>query len=464
MAREDMKKHSMKEQQPEERIKNFDEVPYGYDVEIAVEEANRCLECKHEPCRKGCPVEIDIPAFISLIKEKRFEESIHKLKEKNNLPAVCGRVCPQENQCEALCVRGKKGEPVAIGRLERFIADWQLENGVETPELPVKSGKKVAVIGSGPAGLTCAADLAKMGHDVTVFEAFHAAGGVLVYGIPEFRLPKEIVKKEVEYIKSLGVEIRTNIVIGKTITIDELLDEEGFDAVFIGSGAGLPRFLGIPGENMLGVYYANEFLTRTNLMKAYLFPEYDTPIYLGKNVAVVGAGNVAMDSARTALRLGAENVHIVYRRSEKEMPAREEEIHHAEQEGVKLNLLTNPVRIIGDEKGWVKGMECVKMRLCAPDESGRSRPEPIENSEFVFEVDTVIIAVGNTPNPLIPQTTEGLQTGSRGTIVADEFGKTSRKAVWGGGDIVSGAATVIKAMGAGKAAARDIHTYLSSGA
>jgi glutamate synthase (NADPH/NADH) small chain len=462
MAKEDLKKHPMEEQKPGERVKNFSEVPYGYNIETAVAEAERCLECKKEPCRQGCPVEVDIPAFITLIKEQKFGEGIFKLKDKNNLPAICGRVCPQESQCEAFCVRGKKGEPVAIGRLERFIADWQLETGVDIPELPGKTGKKVAVVGAGPAGLTCAGDLARLGHDVTIFEAFHTTGGVLAYGIPEFRLPKEIVKKEVDYIERLGVEIRTNTVIGKTITVDELFEEEGFDAIFIGTGAGLPQFLGIPGENLLGVYSANEFLTRTNLMKAYLFPEYDTPIQVGKNVAVVGAGNVAMDSARTALRLGAENVYIVYRRSDKEMPARVEEIHHAEEEGVQFNLLTNPIRIIGDEKGWVKGMECTKMRLCEPDESGRCRPEAIENSEFVFDVDTIVIAVGNTPNPLVPQTTEGLKTGRRGTIDADEFGKTSRKAVWAGGDIVSGAATVINAMGAGKMAAKSIHEYLES--
>ena len=456
------KKHPMEEQQPQERVKNFNEVPYGYSIDTAVAEAERCLECKKAPCRQGCPVEVDIPGFISRIKERKFSEGIANLKEKNNLPAICGRVCPQESQCEAFCVRTKKGESVAIGRLERFLADWQLENGVDVPELPKSSGKKVAVVGAGPAGLTCAGDLARLGHDVTMFEAFHTPGGVLVYGIPQFRLPKETVAKEVDYIKSLGVKLETNMVIGKTITVDELFDEQGFDAVFIGTGAGLPTFLGIPGENMLGVYSANEFLTRVNLMKAYKFPEFDTPIHVGKNVAVVGAGNVAMDSARTALRLGAENVYIVYRRSDKEMPAREEEIHHAGDEGVQFNLLTNPVEIFGDESGWVKGMKCEKMRLCEPDESGRCRPEPIEDSSFVFEVDTVVVAVGQTPNPLVPQTTSGLKTGRRGTIDADEFGKTSRKGVWAGGDIVTGAATVINAMGAGKLAAKSIDEYLKT--
>lgn len=456
------KKHPMEEQQPQERVKNFNEVPYGYNMETAIAEAERCLECKKAPCRQGCPVEVDIPAFIGLIKEKKFGEGVFALKDKNNLPAICGRVCPQESQCESFCVRAKKGDSVAIGRLERFLADWELEHGVDVPALPAPTGKKVAVVGAGPAGLTCAGDLARMGHDVTIFEAFHMPGGVLVYGIPEFRLPKEIVRKEVDYILRLGVKLRTNIVIGKTITIDELFTEEGFHAVFIGTGAGLPSFLGIPGENLLGVYSSNEFLTRINLMKAYLFPEYDTPIKVGKNVAVVGAGNVAMDSARTALRLGAENVYIVYRRSDKEMPARLEEIHHAEEEGVQFNLLTNPIKISGDENGWVKGIECVKMRLCEPDESGRCRPEPIEKSNFVFAVDTVVVAVGQTPNPLVPQTTAGLKTGRRGTIEADESGKTSREGVWAGGDIVTGAATVINAMGAGKVAAKAMDEYLKN--
>jgi glutamate synthase (NADPH/NADH) small chain len=456
------KKHPMEEQKPEERVKNFSEVPFGYDIDTAVAEAERCLSCKKEPCRQGCPVEVDIPAFIALIKEKKFGEGIFKLKETNSLPAICGRVCPQESQCESFCVRTKKGESVAIGRLERFLADWEQAHGVEIPTLPEPSGKRVAIVGTGPAGLTCAGDLALMGHDVTMFEAFHMPGGVLVYGIPEFRLPKEIVRKEVDYIKRLGVKLETNAVIGKTITVDELFDEHGFDAVFIGTGAGLPQFLGIPGENLLGVYSANEFLTRTNLMKAYLFPEHHTPIKVGKRVAVVGAGNVAMDSARTALRLGAETAYIVYRRSDKEMPARAEEIHHAEQEGVQFNLLTNPIRIFGDDNGWVKGMECIKMRLGEPDDSGRARPEPIEGSEHIFDVETIVVAVGQTPNPLVPQTTSGLKTGRRGTIEADEYGKTSRKGVWAGGDIVTGAATVINAMGAGKMSAKSIDEYLKS--
>ncbi|MCW3490267.1 NADPH-dependent glutamate synthase [Dethiobacter alkaliphilus] len=462
MAHDVKKKHPMEEQNPQERVKNFDEVPFGYDIDTAVAEAERCLDCKKAPCRQGCPVEVNIPAFIMSIKDRKFEESIAAMKADNSLPAICGRVCPQESQCESFCVRAKKGEPVGIGRLERFIADWQLKEGVKDPELPEPTGKKVAVVGAGPAGLTCAGDLAKLGHEVTMYEAFHTPGGVLVYGIPEFRLPKEIVAKEVDYIQRLGVKLETNMVIGKTITVDELFDEQGFDAVFIGTGAGLPTFLGIPGENLLGVYSANEFLTRTNLMKAYRFPEFDTPIHVGKNVAVVGAGNVAMDSARTALRLGAENVYIVYRRSDKEMPARLEEIHHAEEEGVQFRLLTNPIGINGDDKGWVKGMECMQMRLCEPDESGRCRPEPIEDSNFVLDVDTVVVAVGQTPNPLVPQTTTGLKTGRKGTIDADEFGKTSREGVWAGGDIVTGAATVINAMGAGKMAAKNIDEYLKS--
>jgi len=455
-------KHPMPEQEPKERIKNFDEVPYGYDAETAVKEAARCLQCKEAKCVEGCPVEVDIPAFIKLITEGKFDEGIKKLKEKNNLPAVCGRVCPQESQCESFCVRGKKGQPVAIGRLERFLADYELAKGVEIPAKPAPTGKRVAVVGSGPAGLTAAGDLARMGHEVVLFEAFHATGGVLRYGIPEFRLPKEkVLQREVDYIARLGVDIRTNVVIGKTITVDELF-AEGFQAVFIGTGAGLPQFQGIPGENLNGVYSANEFLTRTNLMKAYLFPNWDTPIKLGKKVAVVGAGNVAMDAARTALRLGAEESHIVYRRSDKEMPARAEEIEHAKEEGVVFNLLTNPVRIIGDENGWVKGMECIRMELGEPDDSGRARPVPVKGSEYVFDVDTVVIAIGNSPNPLIPQTTSGLELGRKGTIKADEEGATSRKGVYAGGDIVTGAATVILAMGAGKKAARAIDRYLKT--
>lgn len=456
-------KHPMPEQDHRERIKNFNEVPFGYDAETAVKEAYRCLQCKDAKCVEGCPVEVDIPGFIKYIQEENFDEGIKKLKEKNNLPAVCGRVCPQESQCESFCIRGKKGQPVAIGRLERFLADYELAKGVEAPVKPAKTGKRVAIVGSGPAGLTAAGDLAKMGHEVVLFEAFHSTGGVLRYGIPEFRLPKEkVLQREVDYIASLGVDIRTNVVIGKTITIDELFNEEGFDAIFVGTGAGLPQFLGIPGENLSGVYSANEFLTRTNLMKAYLFPEWDTPIKLAKKVAVVGAGNVAMDSARTALRLGAEEVHIVYRRSDKEMPARAEEIEHAKEEGVIFNLLTNPIKILSDENGWVKGMECIKMKLGEPDDSGRARPVPIEGSEFVFDVGTVVIAIGNSPNPLIPQTTSGLEIGRRGTIIADEEGATSRKGIYAGGDIVTGAATVILAMGAGKVSARAIDRYLRS--
>lgn len=454
-------KHPMPEQAPQERVKNFNEVPFGYDAETAMKEAARCLQCKEAKCVEGCPVEVDIPDFIKLVVEGKFDEGIKKLKEKNNLPAVCGRVCPQESQCEALCVRGKKAEPVAIGRLERFLADYELAKGVETPSKPEPTGKRVAIVGAGPAGLTAAGDLARMGHEVVLFEAFHATGGVLRYGIPEFRLPKEkVLQREVDYIASLGVEIKTNVVIGKTLTIDELFNEEGFQAVFIGTGAGLPQFLRIPGENLNGVFSANEFLTRTNLMKAYLFPEYDTPIKLGKKVAVVGAGNVAMDSARTSLRLGAEEVHIVYRRSDKEMPARAEEIEHAKEEGVIFNLLTNPVRIIGDENGWVKGMECIKMELGEPDDSGRARPIPIKGSEFVFDVDTIVIAIGQSPNPLIPQTTSDLEIGRWGTIKADAEGATSRRGVYAGGDIVTGAATVILAMGAGKVAARAMDRYL----
>ncbi len=457
-----LEKNPMPEQKAEERIKNFNEVPYGYDLDTAIEEAKRCLMCKNEPCRTGCPVEVDIPGFVGQLAENNIDEAVKVLKSTNSLPAVCGRVCPQEGQCEKYCIRGKKGEPVAIGRLERFLADYEREKGVETPEINTATKKKVAVVGSGPAGLTCAGDLAKMGHEVVLFEAFHVAGGVLMYGIPEFRLPKEIVQKEVDYIKSLGVNLQTNVVIGKTITIQELFKEEGFDAVFIGTGAGLPAFLGIPGENLNGVFSANEFLTRINLMKAYRFPEYDTPINVGAKVAVVGAGNVAMDSARTALRLGAEKSYIVYRRSRDEMPAREEEIHHAEEEGVDLRLLNNPVKIVGNDDGWVTGLECMKMELGEADESGRRRPIPIEGSNHILDVDTVVIAIGQSPNPLVPQTTPELKVGRRGTIEADENGATSMKGVYAGGDIVSGAATVINAMGAGKIAARSIDEYLKS--
>ncbi|MCD6281311.1 MAG: NADPH-dependent glutamate synthase [Deltaproteobacteria bacterium] len=464
-AKERMKiqRQPMPEQDPKVRARNFDEVPYGYTAELAKKEALRCLSCPKPFCVDGCPVEIDIPAFINLVADGDFVGAAKKIKEKNALPAICGRVCPQEVQCEQRCVRGKKGEPVAIGRLERFAADYERSQGeVEIPETAKPTGKKVAIVGSGPAGLTVAGDLVKLGHDVTIFEALHKPGGVLVYGIPEFRLPKDIVASEIDYLKRMGVKIETSFVIGKTSTIDELF-EEGFDAVFLGVGAGLPVFMGIPGENLNGVYSANEYLTRANLMKAYLFPEYDTPIVKGKNVAVIGGGNVAMDSARTALRLGADNVYLVYRRSEKEMPARVEEIHHAKEEGINFHLLTNPKRYIGNDKGWVVGMECLRMELGEPDDSGRRRPVPIEGSEFVLDVDTVVVAIGTRANPLVQSTTPGLELNKRGYIEADEeTGKTSREGVFAGGDIVTGSATVILAMGAGRKAARAIHEYLMS--
>jgi len=465
MAREKIPRQAMPEQKPEIRRHNFYEVPFGYSPELAQIEASRCITCKKPKCVEGCPVEIDIPGFIALIKEGQFEAAARKIKETNALPAVCGRVCPQEEQCEALCVIGVKDQPVAIGRLERFAADWEREKGtVEIPEIPPPTGKKIAVVGSGPAGLVVAGDLALMGHKVTIFEALHKPGGVLVYGIPEFRLPKAIVLSEVEYVKSLGVELLCDMVIGRVITVDELLEEESFDAVFLGTGAGLPYFMNIPGENLNGVYSANEYLTRSNLMKAYSFPEADTPMIESKRVAVLGGGNVAMDSARTALRLGAEEVNIVYRRSRNEMPARIEEIHHAEEEGVIFNLLTNPTRFIGDEEGWVTGMELLKMELGEPDASGRRRPVPIEGSEYIMDVDTVVVAIGNGANPLVPQTTEGLETNKWGNILAHpESGMTSKPRVWAGGDIVIGAATVILAMGAGKYAARSIHNYLTNG-
>jgi glutamate synthase (NADPH/NADH) small chain len=451
----------MPKQKPEDRIHNFNEVALGYTTEQALAEAERCIQCPKPQCIQGCPVGLDIPAFIKEIREKNFDEAIRKVKEKNSLPAICGRVCPQETQCQKFCVMGKKGDPLSIGRLERFVADYELQKGVTVqPRSKSSVGGKVAVVGSGPAGLTAAADLAKLGHKVVIFEALHAPGGVLTYGIPEFRLPKKIVQAEVDYIKKLGVDIKTDHMIGRLYTIDELF-ELGFKAVFIGTRAGLPRFMRIPGENLGGIYSANEFLIRVNLVKAYMFPEYDTPIRIGKKVAVIGGGNVAMDSARSALRLGAEEVLIVYRRSKEEMPARLEEIENAEEEGVKFRFLTTPVKFLGDESGWVTGMECIAMRLGEPDESGRRRPIPIEDSEFVMNVDTVIIAIGQTPNPIIQRTTKGLKTTRWGTIVVNEkTGKTFRKGVYAGGDVVSGAATVISAMGAGKRAARSIHRYL----
>jgi len=456
-------KVKMPEQDPNERIRNFKEVATGYTEEMAIEEAKRCLACKTKPCMQGCPVNIKIPEFISLIAEGKFEEAYLKITETNNLPAICGRVCPQESQCEMYCVRGKKGEPVAIGRLERFAADWYMANKKPKVSEIKKNGRKVAVVGSGPAGLTCAADLAKMGYDVTIFEAFHVPGGVLTYGIPEFRLPKKLVQAEIENVRNLGVKIMTNMVIGKSITVEELRDE-GYEAVFIGSGAGLPNFMGIPGENLNGVYSANEFLTRINLMKAYLYPEVDTPVKVSGAVAVVGGGNVAMDAARSAKRLGAEKVYIVYRRSEKEMPARVEEVHHAKEEGIIFKLLTNPVRILGTDDGWVKGMECVEMELGEPDESGRRRPVVKKGSEHVIDVGTVIIAIGQSPNPLIKSTTPGLETHKWGGIITDEeTGSTSIPWVFAGGDVVTGAATVILAMGAGKKAAAAIDRYLNAG-
>ncbi|MEA1994097.1 MAG: NADPH-dependent glutamate synthase [Euryarchaeota archaeon] len=452
-------KTKIPEQDPKERVKNFSEVALGYTEEDALKEANRCLQCKNPPCVSGCPVDIDIPAFIKLIKEKKFNEAIKKIKEKNNLPAICGRVCPQETQCEEKCVMGTKFEPVGIGRLERFAADWEVNNGIKHPEKPKFTGKKVAIVGSGPAGLTCAGDLAKLGHEVTMFESLHKPGGVLSYGIPEYRLPKKIVETEIDYIKKLGVEIKINYVIGKILSVEELLEE--YDAVFIGTGAGLPRFLDIPGMNLNGVYSANELLTRVNLMKAYLFPEYDTPVKKARRVAVIGAGNVAMDSARTALRLGAEKVCIVYRRSEEEMPARNEEIEHAKEEGIEFKLLMNPTKIMGDEDSWVKEMKCIKMRLGEPDDSGRRRPIPIPETEVRMDVDQVIVACGQSPNPLVPQATDGLKTAKWGNLVVDKNGRTTLDRVWAGGDIASGAATVIAAMGNGKKSAADIHKVLT---
>jgi glutamate synthase (NADPH/NADH) small chain len=464
-AKERMKipRQKMPEQSPEERKKNFKEVPFGYTQELAQKEALRCLQCKKPTCMDGCPVEIDIPAFVKLIELGDFIGAAKKLKEENSLPAVCGRVCPQEDQCEKTCVLTKKFTPVAIGNLERFAADYEREQGeVETPKIEKKTGKKVAVVGSGPSGLTVAGDLIKKGHEVTVFELLHDAGGVLVYGIPEFRLPKVIVKAEVDYLRKLGVEVKTSWPIGTVQTVDDLFND-GYHAVFIGTGAGLPNFMNIPGENLNGIYSANEYLTRSNLMKAYSFPEYDTPIFSGKNVAVLGGGNTAMDAVRTALRLGAENAYIVYRRSRKEMPAREGEIHHAEEEGVQFHFLTTPIEFIGNEDGWVEGMECLRMELGEPDTSGRRRPVPVEGSNFIMGVDTVVVGIGNSSHPLITKTTPGLELNKWGNIIADpETGQTSRIGVFAGGDIVTGGATVILAAGAGKKAARAIDAYLKA--
>lgn len=455
-----LKKNEMPAQAPDVRNKNFKEVALGYSKETAVDEADRCLNCKNKPCVSGCPVNIDISAFIQKVKDEDFDGAYDIISASSSLPAVCGRVCPQETQCEGKCVRGIKGDPVGIGRLERFVADWHNEHSTAEAKKPEPNGHKVAIIGAGPAGLTCAGDLARLGYEVTVFEALHLAGGVLVYGIPEFRLPKAIVQKEIDGLKALGVTVNTNIVIGRTITVDELF-EQGYEAIFIGSGAGLPRFMGIPGENLKGVYSANEFLTRTNLMKAYT-DNSDTPIQKAKNVAVVGGGNVAMDAARCAKRLGAENVYIVYRRGEAEMPARNEEIEHAKEEGIIFKTLNNPVEILGDEHKLVTGMKCIEMELGEPDESGRRSPVEKKGSEFVLDVDCVVMSIGTSPNPLIRNTTKGLETNRRGCFVADENGLTSREGVYAGGDAVTGAATVILAMGAGKTAAKAMDEYIKS--
>ena len=452
----------VREQDPKVRATNFDEVCLGYNMEEAMEEASRCINCKNAKCIQGCPVSINIPAFVKAVKEGKITEAADIIAESSALPAICGRVCPQETQCEGKCIRGIKGDPISIGKLERFVADYSREHGYVPKKPETTNGKKVAIIGSGPAGLTCAGDLAKLGYEVTIFEALHEPGGVLTYGIPEFRLPKdEVVQKEIDNVRKLGVKIECNVVIGKSVTIDQLMEEEGFEAVFIGSGAGLPKFMGIPGENAVGVFSANEFLTRNNLMKAFR-DDYDTPIFRGTKVAVVGGGNVAMDAARTALRLGA-TTYIVYRRSEAELPARVEEVHHAKEEGIIFHLLTNPTEILEDEKGWVKGMKCVRMELGEPDASGRRRPVVIPDSEFTLDVDTVIMALGTSPNPLISSTTEGLEINKWKCIVAEETnGQTSKNGVLAGGDAVTGAATVILAMEAGKAGAKGIHEYLSN--
>ncbi len=457
-----LKKVPVREQDAKVRAANFEEVCYGYNKEEAVEESQRCITCKNAKCVEGCPVSIDIPSFIAAVKEEKFEEAFQIISKSSALPAVCGRVCPQESQCEGKCIRGKKGDPISIGKLERFVADWARENGIKPAAPADKNGKKVAVIGSGPSGLTCAGDLAKLGYDVTIFEALHKAGGVLVYGIPEFRLPKDrVVGPEVENVKALGVKIETDVIVGRTVKLDDLIEDEGFDAVFIGSGAGLPKFMGIPGETACGVLSANEYLTRNNLMKAFN-EDYDTPIVRGKKVVVVGGGNVAMDAARTALRLGAET-HIVYRRSEEELPARVEEVHHAKEEGIIFDLLTNPVEILANENDWVTGIKCIRMELGEPDASGRRRPVEVPGSEFTIECDTVIMSLGTSPNPLISSTTKGLEINRRQCIVAaEDTGATSKEGVYAGGDAVTGAATVILAMGAGKAAAKGIHEYLSA--
>ena len=456
-------KTPMREQPAAQRVRNFDEVPHGYSLEEAVLEAKRCLQCKKPFCVEGCPVGIDIPSFITYIKEKKLREGIDRIKETNILPAICGRVCPQEEQCEKRCILGKKHQPVAIGRLERFLADWERNEGkAELPVVAKKTGKRVAVVGAGPAGITVAADLVKQGHEIDVFEALHEPGGVLVYGIPEFRLPKDIVFTEIDFLKKLGVRIHLDTVIGMITSLDELLEE--FDAVFIGTGAGLPWFMGLSGENLNGVYSANEYLTRANLMKAYLFPKYKTPITVGKRVATIGGGNVAMDCARSALRLGAEESILIYRRAREQMPAREEEIHHAEEEGIQFNLLTNPIAYHGDGRGWLKNIECIRMELGEADESGRRRPVPVDGSNFMIPADVLVVAIGNSPNPLIPNTTPDIATTRWRTIETDpETGRTSKRGVFAGGDVATGAATVIQAMGAGKIAARGIQAYLETG-